>query len=405
MSIRSKPAYVPFRLVAGCAMMAVIGLAGCTSVADISNREPVADGLSYQSQYRSQNFLREPTNESNCNEDSAIDGAKSPISRVAPDIERLSAGDLLEIMVGSDEMLSRSYKVSQDGTLKLPQLKPVRAAGQTVEAVETAIMNSLVEAQLYQTPPSVSVRVTDAAGARVFVSGAVFEPGAVVIGSVGGKDVDVARQKAMGWVADGRRLSRALQSAGGVRPDADLSRVAIRRGSSKMILDVRPALSGHPFSDMIMLTGDQVEVPSRGCFQAKLMVPSTITAPGVKIFMSNLTQPAASNAVSAIGKETQELRYGTRFIQAIIGMNCVGGIRATNADRSAVLFTRNPMTGESIVVSRRIEDLVQRQDRDDYNPYILPGDALACYDSVQTSLIAVSQVFNTVASSASLLRH
>jgi hypothetical protein len=74
-------------------------------------------------------------------------------------------------------------------------------------------------------------------------------------------------------------------------------------------------------------------------------------------------------------------------------MNCVGGARATNADRSAVLFTRNPVTGESIVVSRRIEDPEARADRDDFNPYLMPGDALACYDSAQTNAAQIIQSF------------
>ena len=126
------------------------------------------------------------------------------------------------------------------------------------------------------------------------------------------------------------------------------------------------------------------------------MVPSAITAAGIKVFMSNLTLPAAGNAISAIGKDAQELRYGTRFIQAAVGMNCVGGIRATNAPRSVVLFSHNPVNGESVVVSRDIEDLEHRSDRDDFNPYLLPGDALACYDSTQTNLVAIAQAITSL---------
>ena len=205
----------------------------------------------------------------------------------------------------------------------------------------------------------------------------------------------------MGWTADGRRLSRALQSAGGVRPDADLARVSLVRGKSKIVVDIRAALTGKPYSDPILLNGDQIIVESRGCFQEALVVPSAITTPGVKVYMSNLTQPAAGNAIAAIGKDTQELRYGTRFMQAVVAMNCVGGAKATNANRYAVLFTHNPVTNESIVVSRSIEELVRRADRDNFNPYILPGDALACYDSVQTNLISVAQGLGSILSTAS----
>ena len=78
--------------------------------------------------------------------------------------------------------------------------------------------------------------------------------------------------------------------------------------------------------------------------------------------------------------------YGTRYLQAVIDANCVGGARATSADRSAALFSRNPVTGVSVVIERRVEELRTRADRDDYDPYVLPGDAIACYDSGVTNL-------------------
>jgi hypothetical protein len=118
--------------------------------------------------------------------------------------------------------------------------------------------------------------------------------------------------------------------------------------------------------------------------------------------MSNLTQPASSNSISAINKDSQEMRYGVRFMQAMVGMNCVGGARWTNADRSVVLMTHNPITGASIVVSRRVEDLVARADRDRFNPFLLPGDALACYDSRQTNVLEIANAFGTIVSNAIL---
>jgi polysaccharide export outer membrane protein len=384
------------------ALAVALACASCASNSNIANVEPVALGDGYQAQYRAEAPIgaAETLDSASLNAKRCKD-ADHPTpelrdAMIPPDKERLSAGDLVEVIVGSDELLSRTYKVSQEGALRLPNLQPVRAQGRTVEAIEAAITEKLVSSGLYAGPPAVSVRVTDTAGARVFVSGAVFEPGAEIVGGITGNNIDAARQKALGWTAEGRRLARALQSAGGVRPDADLAHVKIRRVGSTLSIDVRAALTGRPFSDIILLDGDQIEVPSRGCFQEALMAPASITTPGIKVFMYNLTLPAAGNAISAISKDTTELRYGTRFIQAIVAMNCVGGVRSTNADRSAVLFTRNPVTGASIVVSRQIEDLEQRSDRDDYNPYLLPGDAIACYDSGQTNIFAIAQGISAI---------
>lgn len=127
------------------------------------------------------------------------------------------------------------------------------------------------------------------------------------------------------------------------------------------------------------------------------MVPSPVSPPGVSLFLSNLTQPATGNAPSANGAETRQVPYGTRFLQAAINANCVGGALATSGHRSAALLSRNPLTGVSVVVERRLEDMMTRADRDDYDPYLLPGDALACYDSTVTNIADVARVIGAVA--------
>lgn len=226
----------------------------------------------------------------------------------------------------------------------------------------------------------------------------------VTIGGSAATGDDNTRVQTLGAATENRRLSRALQSAGGVRPDADLSRVVVKRNGRRMTVDLRNAITGGMFDDMIILAGDEVTVPSLGCFQPALVTPSAVSPPGAKVFMSNLTEPALSNSSSAIGKDTRELRYGTRMLQAVVSMNCVGGSKLTNANRKAVLYTRNPESGKSIVIERDIEDLLRNADRDDYDPFILPNDALACYDSTTTDIFKVAQGFGIVAGAVVLGR-
>ena len=127
-----------------------------------------------------------------------------------------------------------------------------------------------------------------------------------------------------------------------------------------------------------------------------------ISPPGVSLFLSNLTQPADGNAVAAVGRDVREVPYGTRYLQAVIDTNCVGGARATSADRSAVLFSRNPVTEVSVVIERDIEDLLRRADRDDYDPFLLPGDAIACYDSTITNVGEIGRLFGIAGIAAAL---
>lgn len=394
-----------FRIaIAPAAVAGVLSIAACSPMQTPVNMEKVAVGASYQAQYRAEVHARRQRaaessarlNETACANDDGVGSATPVAAPPAFSHEHLSPGDLLRIDVGEDETFSGEFEISRDGKLKAPFLKAIATKGRSAGELSDDLRARLVAEDYYHAPgPRVSIRVTEFAPVRIAISGAVFEPREAVIGEAG--DVrDVARQRALGGNTEGRNLSAALRAAGGVRPDADLSQVRIIRDGEEHVLDLRRAMAGRAFPDVMLLAGDEIIVPSRGCFQEALMKPTSITAPGVKVFMSNLTKPADANALSAVGKDARELRYGTRMIQAVVGMNCYGGAKLTNADRSAVLFTRNPISGQSIVIERKIEDLLRGAARDDLDPYILPGDALACYDSAVTDVTELARSFGIV---------
>ncbi|WP_238112384.1 polysaccharide biosynthesis/export family protein [Yoonia sp. I 8.24] len=389
-------------------------MTGCASYDVPDNLEPVAVGDGYQAQYRdidvsrdNADFLRSATiNASKClpyqsELDSAGSGSKG--GGFAASIlsgERLTRNDLVDIRVGDDETFNGKYVISRDGTLKLPFLRPIRAQGRTTDQIEDDIASQLLSEDFYTDRPRISARVADFASVTVGVSGAVFEPHSVEIGGVSGDQADGRRQDALGASSEARNLSAALRAAGGVRPDADISAVEVRRGGTLYKLDMRGVFSGENLVDIMLLTGDEIRVPSRQCFQEDLMRPSPISPPGISLFLSNLTQPATNNAASAIGQTVRQVPYGTRYLQAVVDSNCVGGSRGTSADRSSVLFSRNPVTGVSVVIERDIEDLLRRADRDDFDPYLLPGDALACYDSAVTNIAEIGRVIGVVAAAA-----
>lgn len=383
--------------------IAVLALCGCASKTP-ENRETVEDKTAYQAQYRTDvddKIERRNAQSLALNLDRCVDAASQPRSTPgSSQVALLSRSDLLDVKIGDDKTLSGQVEVGQDGKLRLPHLSPIRAQGRTIDAIESDVRAQLVRDGLYRAAPRVSIRVADLAAAKIHVAGAIFNPGTVVVGNVRGDEIDRARQDAIGASGEGRTLSRALATAGGIRPDADLANITVIRAGKRISIDARPAMNGRPFEDLVLIADDQINVPSRKCFQEALMAPTSLTAPGVKVFMSNLTKPADSNSLSAIGKDTRELRYGTRFIQAVVGMNCVGGTAATNADRYAVLFSRNPLTNESIVIERRLEDLLRRADRDELDPFILPGDAIACYDSTVTNIVDVAKSITTVIGSS-----
>jgi protein involved in polysaccharide export with SLBB domain len=389
------------RFTLGGTFGALLITTACSGFDQPDNLEPVAQGAGYQAQYRTPDVTRTDAgllrsvqiNAQKCLPQGASGGKGVRSAAYVLRGERLSRNDLVDVRIADDDTFTGSYVISRDGMLKLPFLPPVRAQGRSTDEVERDIIAALLADSFYDTAPRLSVRTSDFASVSVGVSGAVFEAQTVEIGSVRGDTVDGRRQAAMGASTEARNLSAALRAAGGIRPDADISAVEVRRDGITHRLDMRGVFDGQNTVDIMLLTGDEVRVPSRGCFQDDLMRPSPISPPGISLFLSNLTQPAQGNAVAGIsGPAVRQVPYGTRYMQAVIDANCVGGSRATSGDRSAVLFSRNPVTNVSVVIERGIEDLLRRADRDDFDPYLLPGDALACYDSTITNISEIGRV-------------
>ncbi|MEL6861240.1 MAG: polysaccharide biosynthesis/export family protein [Pseudomonadota bacterium] len=313
----------------------------------------------------------------------------------------LSPGDLLRLTIVRGEGFEGDFVVSPSGYLRLPFLGDIPAAGTTKAQLEDAIARLLVSGGYFRSNfVQVSTSVLHWAPIQVSVSGAVYQAGDVLLNERKADADAELRLDAAGDFSMQRRLSAALFASAGVRPDADIRNVVLIRNGRRRVFDMTGALDGGPIEDPLLVAGDRVHVPSRGCFQMALARPSRITPPGIRVFMSNLTRPALSNANSAIGQHATQLPYGTRFLQGLVSANCVGGIQATNARRWGVLISRNPITGESEVIARSIEDLVRRADRDDFNPVLLPNDAIACYDSHVTNVRDVIAMVSEAAAPA-----
>lgn len=299
----------------------------------------------------------------------------------------LAAGDRLRVDIsGDDDMLSGVYSVQSDGSLALRGFRPLKIAGLTEGQLTDTLRHELVSSGVIRRLRSaVSVRVIESGGVPVSISGAVFAPGSVWPGERKPETrVGQSEGLATGDANGGRTLTAAIRAAAGVRPDANIGQVYLIRGGEYTVFDLRGWVGGWPVQDPILAAGDRIIVPQSNCFDPDLVRPTAITQPGIRVFMSNLTQSANNNAGAAIGEKTGSLPYGTRMLQGLVAMNCVGG-SYMQSDRRGILISRNPRNGQSIVIERDIEELVRSVDRDRANPFLMPGDALACYDSRWTN--------------------
>lgn len=157
-------------------------------------------------------------------------------------LARLSVGDTITItLVGPpDPQTPLEKPITDDGTITMPDVGRIQAAGKTPGQLEDAIHDKYVPA-IY-THLSVTVKIT---GDRVyFVRGEVHSPGRLVyVGPI--------------------TVSKAITSAGDFTDFANHHRVYLTRSNGKRFkLDCDKILSGEA-PDPPVLPGDQIEVKRR----------------------------------------------------------------------------------------------------------------------------------------------
>ncbi len=304
----------------------------------------------------------------------------------------LSAGDRVRISIPEGDELSGVYEVSMSGVLEIPFAGFVQAQGRDTRQLEQDIHDRLIAEEIFNPGMlKVSTTVQEWAPVDILVSGATFDPGRVTINQQKADHRQFKQTQLSGDYARDRLLSTALRSAGGVRPDADLENVKLFRNGDVQTINLQGLFDGTLTTDVALAAGDQVVVPSTGFFQPELVKRSQVTPPGIRIFISNLSIPADNNSQAAINGNSTSIPYGTRFLQGLVSSNCVGGTQLTNASRRAILISKNPMTERTEVIERSIQQLVSDPQRDDINPFLMPNDGIACYDSGVTNFRDVTR--------------
>lgn len=306
-------------------------------------------------------------------------------------------GDVVRIDIAEGAEFSGSYVIDLDGTLTLPYAGSIKAKGLTSAELSKSVAKLLIKGGYFRPEHTkVSVLPLRWAPAQINIFGAVYSPGRAIINELSKEKQDSSALETVGDAPITRFLDAGLRGGAGVRPDADLAKIEVIRGGRRFIVDMSGIVTGDPVPDVALMTGDQIRVSSSGCYHPELMRPSQITPAGIRIFMSNLTIPAAGNAASFIEHYASNVPYGTKLLQAAVSANCVGGAVISNAHRSIILISANPITGQTEIIERSIENLLKYANRDDQNPYLLPNDAIACYDSGLTNLREAARTFTEV---------
>jgi polysaccharide export outer membrane protein len=318
----------------------------------------------------------------------------------------LSPGDRIRIAIPEGELFNGTYEVNLDGTIQVPYLDPIPVKGLELVDLERQLTTTLVK-KGYFNPNfiKVNVAIVEWAAVQVFVSGATFQPGQVLINARSPQDRALAQNRSTGDYPIDRFLTAALRNAGGVMPDADVKSVRLIRGKEEKTIDLSGVFSGVRVEDLPLIAGDLIVVPKLAAVNKDQVRPSQITPPGIRVIISNLTVPATSNAGSSISREAATFVYGSRFSQAVVAGNCAGGTVASNAGRYALLVRTDRATGETKTWDRPIEDLLRKPNDDSINPFLMPDDGIACYDSSVSEARDIARTIGDFLNPINLLRN
>lgn len=298
----------------------------------------------------------------------------------------LSQGDRLRVKVDEGETFSGVFEVSLDGSLHIPYLESIPVVGLSIPEAEKKLTEVLISQKMYQPGfNGVSIKILQWAKIQIYVTGAVFNPGRIMINDLLVAEQSFQQTQESGDYSVNRYLSAGLKGAGGVRPDADLSKVQLTRNGRIMEFNLWGILTGGLVEEIPLIAGDKIEVFSTGKMQESLIRPSPITPPGFQIFMSNLSQPIMGNSQAGVGKTARDTPYGSRLLDGAMSANCVGG-SWVNSSRKILHSAKNPISGQIDVNLFDLDKVVANANDQEINPYLMPDDGIACFDSTATNV-------------------
>ncbi len=192
--------------------------------------------------------------------------------------------DLLEIKVFELPQLDRTVRVTSDGTISLPLLGEVAVGGLTTQQAEEAIAQLLQDKKLVR-DPQVSVFVSQAVSRRVFVQGAVFKPGDIVL-------------------LGARTLLDVIGEAGGLNDRAGRRIFVLRPfggpGEDRVEIDAEQLIyEGDPAANIQVVPGDVIVVPYEQEYH--IFVNGAVAKPGPVPFKSWEQMTLLQAVTAAVG--------------------------------------------------------------------------------------------------------
>ncbi|NEP17593.1 MAG: polysaccharide export protein [Leptolyngbya sp. SIO4C1] len=272
----------------------------------------------------------------------------------------LGPGDQIEVRVYGFEEYTGPVTILPDGTITLPLVGKVPAAGRTTEQLTqelTVILDRLL------VDPYVSVTLNALRPVVVNVSGEVYRPGPI---QLQGETSTVSRSG--GEVSGPPSVSTALVQAGGVTRMADIRDVVVMRAlpsgqTVRTQVNLWDALWSETLpEDLLLRDGDLVFVPrleEGELLDRRLLARSSLSPETVRVrVVGEVTDPgevpvppnsSLSSAIAIAGGPTEDAKLSE---VAFIRMNDAGEVEQEVVDLRNLVDTYQVQDGDVVVVPK-----------------------------------------------------
>ena len=281
----------------------------------------------------------------------------------------LGPGDQINVTFRGDQNTSFDIFVARDGTVTLPAMSPIPAAGRSFGDFRADVERAAAATYL---KTRVFVTVTQVRQISVRVVGEVANPGTYAL-------------TGLSTVLD------ALNLAGGIKKSGSLRNITVVRGNRSLKIDLYSLLLSHgPTPDMTVAQGDRIVIPAIGptaAVMGDVRRPAIYELPpgATSIATDSLVELADGAAIRGIYRETL-LQIRPDGKQELIDIPQGSQASVRDAEiltvRKAVdySFGRVTLTGDvrlpgdfSVATSKTVHDLIPSIESLGPEPYLLLG--------------------------------
>ena len=298
-------------------------------------------------------------NPNNLNTVRSVVPAVIPIVPAANDTYRLGSGDHIDINVFDSPEFTGNRVIAPDGTISLPIVGAISAAGRSPEQLTDDLK---IKLRRWIKTPIVSIGVTQFRPLLISVAGEVQRPGPLQLRSIPNEvKSDSTTVSTPNLTLP--TLSNAVSNAGGLTRDADIRQVTLRRGSNSIKIDLWSGLtSDQAPPDYLLQDGDSIFVPKlnpQDSLDRRLLAKSSLAPKTIRVrVVGEVKKPGEvdvtpsstiSSAVAIAGGPTDKARMEE---VSLVRLGDDGRIQEQRMDLSKLIDSQQVQDGDVVLVPK-----------------------------------------------------